>query len=141
MSGDMRAYAAMGTPVNWPPARRSGSLRIPSLLVACAVKRDYQCAEAPPRLIGSFGTEVTTSHNRKNANPRGLIAKQLLPYRFAWPQTDAAAIHEHNRSAKQTSSSGVRRIYRPSRRPRWQTRKTANPNDATSYAPLGEVRN
>ena len=33
---------------------------------------------------------MTTRHNRKNANPRGLVAKQLLPYRFAWPQTDAA---------------------------------------------------
>src|SRR5260370_19354287 len=26
----------------------------------------------------------------RNANPRALVAKQLLPYRFAWPQTDAA---------------------------------------------------
>src|ERR1700737_2201979 len=25
----------------------------------------------------------------RNANPRALVAKQLLPYRFAWPQTDA----------------------------------------------------
>ena len=27
----------------------------------------------------------------RNANPRALVAKQLLPYCFAWPQTDAAA--------------------------------------------------
>src|ERR1700716_1364128 len=36
----------------------------------------------------------------RNANPRALVAKQLLPYCFAWPQIDAAAIHEHNRTCR-----------------------------------------
>src|SRR5947208_6192272 len=36
----------------------------------------------------------------RNANPRALVAKQLLPYCFAWPQIDAAAIHERNRTCR-----------------------------------------
>ena len=34
------------------------------------------------------------------ARRRGLVAKQLPLYRFAWRQTDAAAIHEHNRTCR-----------------------------------------
>src|ERR1700751_5122305 len=44
---------------------------------------------------GRYSQEI-----HRGSSPRALVGKQLLPYRFGWPQMDAAAIHEHNRTCR-----------------------------------------
>src|SRR5216683_6099061 len=71
---------------------------IPGLLSAIFRLSEAHRNEIRAQLASQPSARRYTGLKGRNGNPCRLVAKQLLPYRFAWPQTGAATIHEHNRT-------------------------------------------
>src|SRR2546423_13641750 len=73
---------------------------IPGLLSAIFRLSEAHRNEIRAQLASQPSAGGTTRLKGRNGDPRRLVAKQLQPYRFAWPQTGAATIHEHNRTCR-----------------------------------------